>query len=85
MPTYEYECQDCWHRFEKVQAFGEEPVTTCPKCEGEVKRVISAPAVVFKGGKPSSERRTQRVGQRDIPIHQTENGHWEQDGIRDKR
>jgi len=83
MPIYEYECQDkdCGHRFEKKQAFGEEPVTTCPKCEGEVKRVISAPAFQFKGGNPSGRKRMYQ----GRPVHQTEEGHWEQDGIMDKR
>ncbi len=84
MPIYEYECQnkDCGHRFEKIQAYGEEPVTTCPKCEGIVVRVISSPSFNFKGGKPSGETRMQRVGNREVPVHQTEEGHWEQDRIR---
>jgi len=81
MPNYEYRCKTCDHRFEKIQAFGEEPLTTCPKCEGELVRVISPPGFNFKGGKPSAEKRTQRVGNHDIPIHQTEEGHWEQDRL----
>ena len=80
MPNYEYECQDCDHRFEKLQAYGEEPVTTCPKCQGEVKRLISVSHP--KRWKPSTETKTHRVGNHDIPIHQTEDGHWEQGGIR---
>lgn len=82
MPNYEYRCKSCDHRFEKIQAYGEEPVTTCPKCERVLVRVISPPGFIIKEGKPSTERRTQRVGNRDIPIHQTEDGHWEQDGLR---
>jgi len=82
MPNYEYRCRTCGHRLEKIQAYGEEPLTTCPECEGVLVRVISPPGFQFKEGKPSSKRRTQRVGNRDIPIHQTEEGHWEQDRIR---
>ena len=85
MPNYEYLCKGCDHRFEKKQAFGEEPLTTCPQCEGVLVRVIHPPGILFKGGKPSAERRTQRVGNRDVPIHQTEEGHWEQDRIMDMR
>ena len=81
MPTYEYECQSCGHRFEKIQAFSEEPITKCPECECEVKRVISAPAFQFKGGKPSAERRMHR----GKPIHQAKDGHWEENGIIDRR
>ena len=82
MPNYEYRCRDCKHQFELMQAYGEEPVTICPECEGIVVRVISPVVAIFKGGKPSKGKRTHRVGKRDIPIHQTEEGHWEQDRIR---
>lgn len=49
MPLYEYKCKECGHRFEKIQSFSAEPITDCPVCEGEVERLISAPAVHFKG------------------------------------
>ena len=49
MPLYEYECKKCGHRFEKIQKFSDEPIKTCPKCEGEVEKLISSPAVQFKG------------------------------------
>jgi putative FmdB family regulatory protein len=49
MPLYEYECQKCGHRFEKIQKFSDKPVKKCPECGGKVKQVISAPAVQFKG------------------------------------
>lgn len=81
MPLYEYECRNCNYRLEKLQAYGEEPLTTCPKCEGVLVRVISPPGFNFKGGKPSEERRMQD----GRPIHQTDDGHWEQDGIMDRR
>ncbi|KKN16881.1 hypothetical protein LCGC14_0971430 [marine sediment metagenome] len=85
MPNYEYRCESCEHRFEKRQAFGEEPITTCPECEGVLVRVIHPVPAIFKGGKPSAGKRTQKVGTRDVPIHQTEEGHWEQDRIMDQR
>lgn len=49
MPLYEYECKQCGHRFEKIQKFSDEPEKICPKCGGEVQRLLSAPAVQFKG------------------------------------
>ena len=50
MPTYEYECQKCGHRFERFQLISEKPLRNCPKCAGRVKRLISAGAgVIFKG------------------------------------
>lgn len=86
MPKYEYECQDrkCGHRFEKIQAYGEEPVNICPECEGEVRRLISATSNLFKGGRPSKER-FHKAGKHDIPVQQTEDGHWQQRGIMEKR
>lgn len=85
MPIYEYECQDrkCGHRFEMLQASGEEPVTICPECEGEVRRIISPTANHFKGGRPSAER-THKAGKHNIPVQQTDDGHWEQRGIMGK-
>ncbi len=49
MPLYEYECQKCHHRFERLRQFSDPQVTKCPKCKGRVEQVISAPAVQFKG------------------------------------
>ena len=49
MPLYEYECQQCQHRFEKIQSFSAEPETVCPKCGGALEKLISAPAIQFKG------------------------------------
>lgn len=47
MPIYEYSCENCG-RFEVVQKITASPLTQCPTCQGEVRRLISAPAVVFK-------------------------------------
>ena len=50
MPLYEYECTACRRRTEKIQKFSDPELTTCPHCEGPLERVLSAPAVSFKGG-----------------------------------
>lgn len=49
VPLYEYECKQCSHRFEKIQKFSDEPEKVCPKCSGEVEKLLSSPAVQFKG------------------------------------
>ena len=49
MPLYEYECSQCKHRFERIQKFSDPPVKSCPKCRGAVDRLLSSPAVQFKG------------------------------------
>ncbi len=49
MPLYEYECQDCHRRIEKIQKFSDGPLTTCPHCSGRLERTLTAPAVQFKG------------------------------------
>lgn len=48
MPIYEYEC-DKGHRFEKMQSFSEPPVKRCPRCNAKAERLLSPPAVIFKG------------------------------------
>jgi putative FmdB family regulatory protein len=50
MPLYEYECTTCHKRTEKIQKFSDPEITVCPHCSGKLERVISAPAVSFKGG-----------------------------------
>lgn len=50
MPLYEYECTACHRHTEKIQKFSDPEITVCPHCGGELERVISAPAVSFKGG-----------------------------------
>jgi putative FmdB family regulatory protein len=49
VPIYEYECESCDERFELMQKFSDKPVKKCPKCGGAVHKVLSAPALVFKG------------------------------------
>ena len=63
MPTYQYACNSCEDQFEVVQSFSEEPITVCPKCGGEVRKVYANVGVVFKGSgfyktdsRPSSQK-----------------------------
>ncbi len=50
MPTYDYQCKECQHKFEAFQAIKDEPLKTCPKCGGAVKRLISTGVgLIFKG------------------------------------
>ncbi len=49
MPLYEYQCDACEHRFEKIQKFSDPLETTCPKCGGVVHKLASSPASQFKG------------------------------------
>ncbi len=49
MPTYEYACKSCGEHLEVVQSFKDDPLTTCPNCEGELRKVFSAAGIIFKG------------------------------------
>jgi putative FmdB family regulatory protein len=50
MPTYEYQCEKCAHKFEAFQQISQEPLRSCPVCRGPLKRLISAGAgFIFKG------------------------------------
>jgi putative FmdB family regulatory protein len=49
MPLYEYQCQSCGQRTEVLQSFADAPRTVCEACGGDLKKLISAPAVQFKG------------------------------------
>ena len=49
MPLYEYACDACGHRFEKIQKFSDPLEDTCPTCAGHVQKLISSPAIQFKG------------------------------------
>lgn len=84
MPTYEYECQKCGHRFEQFQNMNDRPLKTCPTCGGSVCRLLGAgAAAIFKGSgfhKTDYGQSRTRCGQdrpccgRDIPcdIHPCE-------------
>ena len=49
MPTYQYACTECGHDFEQFQSFTDDALTTCPVCEGRLRKVFNAVGVVFKG------------------------------------
>jgi putative FmdB family regulatory protein len=50
MPLYEYQCEDCGGRFERIRKFSDPPLDEpCPKCGGPIKKLISSPAIQFKG------------------------------------
>ncbi|HXG54835.1 MAG TPA: zinc ribbon domain-containing protein [Vicinamibacterales bacterium] len=49
MPLYEYECDACHHRFERIQKYSDPLVDVCPSCGGAVKKLLSSPAFQFKG------------------------------------
>ena len=49
MPLYEYLCEACEHRFEQIRRFSDPPLETCPRCGGAVRKLLSSPAIQFKG------------------------------------
>ncbi len=49
MPLYEYQCDACGHRFEHIQKFSDPLLTVCPKCGGAIRKLVSSPAIQFKG------------------------------------
>jgi len=69
MPTYEYECKKCNHRFEVFQSMSDEPIKKCPECGKQVRRLVSGGAgIIFKGSgfyvtesKPKEEPKPKKV------------------------
>ena len=49
VPTYQYACTACDHRFEAVQSFTDASLTECPACSGRLRKVFSSVGIVFKG------------------------------------
>jgi putative FmdB family regulatory protein len=49
LPLYEYACTQCGQHIEKIQKFSDAPLAKCEKCGGRLKRVLSSPAIQFKG------------------------------------
>lgn len=73
MPTYEYACTSCGHHLEVSQSFAEEPLTTCPNCGGDLRKVFGSIGIVLKGsgfyrndsrsgsnGKPASKEKEKK-------------------------
>lgn len=49
MPLYEYQCEKCREVVEVIQKMSDPPYSHCPKCGGDMKKLISSPAIQFKG------------------------------------
>lgn len=49
MPTYSYVCKNCEHQLEAQQSFQDQPLTTCPECGGELRKLFGNLGVTFKG------------------------------------
>lgn len=49
MPLYEYKCTQCEEQIEIIQKISDPPYSHCPKCGGEMRKLISSPAIQFKG------------------------------------
>ena len=49
MPTYQYACTACEHRFDAVQSFSDASLTECPECAGRLRKLYGSVGVVFKG------------------------------------
>ena len=49
MPTYSYACTECDNKFDTVQAFSDDALTECPKCDGRLRKLFGKVGVVFKG------------------------------------
>jgi putative FmdB family regulatory protein len=49
VPTYSYACTECGNRFDVVQAFTDDALTTCEQCSGRLRKLFNSVGVVFKG------------------------------------
>jgi putative FmdB family regulatory protein len=49
MPTYEYRCKSCGEHLEVVQSFADDPLTECPACGGDLRKVFGSIGIAFKG------------------------------------
>jgi putative FmdB family regulatory protein len=60
VPTYQYACTACGHRFDAVQSFSDNALTECPECSGKLRKLFGSVGVVFKG--PGFYRTDSRNG-----------------------
>ena len=86
MPTYEYACRSCNHRFEKWQKMSDQPLTVCPVCGGSIHRVFYPAGIVFKG---SGFYKTDHHGPAPVAssagsAEASTNGHTEQTAATEK-
>ncbi len=81
MPTYQYSCTECGHFFEQFQSFSDDALTTCPECQGRLRKVFNAVGVVFKGsGFYRTDSRTGAGQDRDSGGGSGEGGDGGKDG-----
>lgn len=84
MPIYEYECLKCGVHFDRLQRFTDPEPETCPKGHKQIHRLLSQPAIIFKGsgfyvtdhGRNGSRRRSGQDGQKKTGV-KTETGQAE--------
>ena len=62
MPLYEYECDACGNRFERIRKLSDPPLTTCPACDGPLRKVLSSPATQ-SGRKPNRAAIARQITQ----------------------
>ena len=78
MPIYEYECSHCHFKFERKQGFHDEPLTVCPKCQGEAQRVLHPTPIIFKGsGFYTTDNRkdsTSEKAEKEVPTKDKREG-----------
>ncbi len=83
MPLYEYQCEKCSNRFEKIESVSALHSKKCPKCGGKARRLFAAPAIQFKGsgwyvsdyGKGSSENASKEgSGEKPAPAASSDGG-----------
>jgi len=49
MPIYEYACEKCRRQIERIQKVSDPPCKKCPHCGGSLRKLVSSPAIQFKG------------------------------------
>jgi putative FmdB family regulatory protein len=82
MPTYEYACTSCGHHLEVFQSFSEEPLTSCPSCGGDLRKVFGSIGIVLKGS--GFYRNDSRTSSNGRSASKDKDGSKEKDGSKDK-
>ena len=68
MPTYDFECTKCHHRFERKRSFSDNGGVDCPRCHCEARRLFTAPPIIFKGsGFYVTDQRKPNPASADLP------------------
>ncbi|MDQ3570378.1 MAG: FmdB family transcriptional regulator [Actinomycetota bacterium] len=81
MPTYEYACRACAEHVEVVQSFKDDPLTVCPNCGGELRKVFGAIGIAFKGsGFYRNDSRSQDPGEKAPKERSEPKGEGAKDG-----